>query len=470
MNINKNQVDDLNLTVSLEINNDDYASKVNDVLRDYRRKANMPGFRPGKVPEGLIRKMYGKPVLVDEINKLVSESLQKFIDDENLHVLGDPMPVTNGEELDWEIGNSFKFDFEMGLAPVIDQQPSKEDKITKYEITIEKDLIDKNIENYASRFGQFVETDAIKDMKEKLTGNIVQLDENQQPLEEGLSAEDTSVMVSLIKDKEHQKPFKKAKVGDEIVFNLSDTFPNDWEIASILRKKDKEEVGDIKDAMFRFSVSKIEKFENAALDQELFDKIFGEGVVKSAEELEEKIKEDIGKDFEEATMAKFGADAHTYFLEKINPALPEEFLRKWLWNANKEKIDEASFNEQFPSFLKSMQWSVISEAIIKQNEIKVEEQEIIDFAKESTRRQFAQYGITSFPDDALTSYAMNSLKEESNVRQVISQIMDKKVSDAIYQLVDVSVQEISLDDFNKMMTPEPVKEENKEENNNTEES
>ncbi len=450
MNISKEQTDDLSLVVSVEIKKDDYEPKVNEVLRDYRRKANMPGFRPGKVPEGLVKKMYGKAVLVDEINKLVSESLQNYIKDEQLQVLGDPMPKTSGEELAWEIGNDFAFDFEMGIAPVVEIDLSKNDKITKYQIIVNEDLIDKNVENYAARFGEFVETDTVVDFKEKITGDIVQLDDEKQPLEGGLAAEDTSILLSIIKDEERRKPFENIKVGDEIVFNLSETFPNDWEIASILRKKDKEEVGDISASLFRFTVKNVQKFANAELNQELFDKVFGEGAVSNPDEFKDRIREMLNKDFEDSSMARFGYDAREYLLDKINPSLPEEFLRKWLLAAN-TGIEEEAFNREFPMFLKGTKWDLIMKAIAKQKELTVEENEIIEFAKEATRRQFAQYGITNFPEESLTNYAMGTLKDEKSVQGVVSQIIEKKVAEVIRDSVDPTVQEMSLDDFNKMI-------------------
>jgi trigger factor len=454
MNINKEQINDLNLVVSMNISKDDYEPKVNEVLRDYRRKANMPGFRPGKIPEGLVRKMYGKHVLVDEINKLVSESLQKYINDEQLQVLGDPMPKTSGDDMEWEIGNDYTFGFEIGLAPAIDAGLSKNDKMTRYLITVGQDMVDKAIENHASHYGQFIDAGTVTDFKERLTGDIVQLGADSEPLPDGLAAEDTSIMLSLIKDEDRKKPFEQAKAGGEIIFNLSETFPNDWEIASILKKKDKEDVGDISASLFRFTVKNIQVFAKAEVDQDLFDKVFGEGAVKSAEEFEERIKESIAGDFKESSMAKFGFDAREYLLDKLNPPMPEEFLRKWLWAANKDKVDEAAFDKEFPAFLKSMKWELITQAIAKQNDFKVEEQEIIDFAKEATKRQFAQYGITNFPDDMLANYAMGTLKEEKNIRQIASQVIDKKVIDAIHDSVDVSIQEMSLADFNKMIYPE----------------
>ena len=464
MNINKEQIDDLNLLVSVEVNKDDYTPKVSDVLRDYRRKASMQGFRPGKVPEGLIRKMYGKAVLVDEINKLVSESLQKYIEDEKLKVLGDPIPTVDGEDMEWEIGNDFKFNFEMGIAPDIECTLSKDDQLTKYEILVAEDLIDQNIENYVSRYGKFVEIDTISDFKEKLTGNILQLNEEGQPLEDGLSAEDSSILLSLIKDEQYRKPFENAQVDGEIVFNLSQTFPNDWEVASILRKKDKSEVGDIQTSLFRYTIRKIEKYVNAEIDQELFDKVFGEGTVASVEEFRQRIKDDIAAEFEDASMVKFGSDARKYLLEKINPALPEAFLRKWLWNINKDKVNEADFDNDFPRFLEGTQWEMISDAIFRKNDIKIVEQDILDVAKDVAKKQFMQYGIPNFSDDILTNYANGLLKEKKASRQFATQAIANKVVKTIYDSVDVIVQQLSLDDFNAMMSPvaEPEVENNEE--------
>ncbi len=450
MNINKNRIDDLNLSVSVEINKDDYESKVNEVLRDYRRKANIPGFRPGKVPESMVRKMYGKAVLIDEINKLVSESLQNYLKEEQIQLLGEPMPKTTSDDLEWEIGNNFTFEFEMGLAPTIDLNLSKEDKITKYQITVDKELVDKTVDSYAGRYGKMVDTEAVVDFKEKLTGDIVQLDADNQPVENGLSAEDSSVLVSLIKDEEHRKPFEGAKPGDEVVFRLAETFPNDWEITSILKKKDKEEVGDISDSLFRFTVKKIEKFVNAEMNQELFDKVFGEGEVKSIEEFEDRIKNDIAADFEDAAFGKFVRDAREFLLDNINPPLPEEFLSKWLRASNKE-IDDETFDKEFPYFLKTMKWDLIIQTIAKQKDLKVEEQDIVEYAKNAAKRQFAQYGMGNLPDDILTKYAINSLKEEKSIRDAASRVLEMKVVEVVGEDMDIVVQEMSTDDFNKMI-------------------
>jgi len=451
MNINKEQIDDLNVVVSVQIGNDDYGNKVNEILRDYRRKANMPGFRPGKVPEGLIRKMYGKAVLIDEINKLVSETLQNYIKEQELKLLGEPIPKISGDDLDWEIGNDFTFDFDMGLAPVIEVNLSKEDQFTKCKIVIDQTVIDSEVESYLSRYGKLVDADAVADFSERLTGDIVELDGDGQPLQDSLMfAEDSTLLLSLIKVEERKKPFENAKAGDEIVFNLSETFPNDWEITSILKKKEKSEVGDISDSLFRFTVKTIQKFVNAELDQELFDKVFGEGVVTSIEEFENRIRENISWDYEESCFSKFSGDVSDYFLEKINPSLPEEFLAKWL-KTNNQELSEEIFEKEFPLFLKKMKQDLISNAIVKENDLKIEEKDIIDFAKTATRRQFNMYGLRNLPDETLTSHAMNLLKDEKSVRNIASQAIERKVIQTVSELADVTIQEMSLEKFNQMM-------------------
>ena len=451
MNINKEQIDDLNVVVSVQIGNDDYGNKVNEILRDYRRKANMPGFRPGMVPEGLIRKKYGKAVLIDEINKLVSETLQNYIKEQELKLLGEPIPKISGDDLDWEIGNDFTFDFDMGLAPVIEVNLSKEDQFIKCKIVIDQTVIDSEVESYLSRYGKLVDADAVADFSERLTGDIVELDGDGQPLQDSLMfAEDSTLLLSLIKVEERKKPFENAKAGDEIVFNLSETFPNDWEITSILKKKEKSEVGDISDSLFRFTVKTIQKFVNAELDQELFDKVFGEGVVTSIEEFENRIRENISWDYEESCFSKFSGDVSDYFLEKINPSLPEEFLAKWL-KTNNQELSEEIFEKEFPLFLKKMKQDLISNAIVKENDLKIEEKDIIDFAKTATRRQFNMYGLRNLPDETLTSHAMNLLKDEKSVRNIASQAIERKVIQTVSELADVTIQEMSLEKFNQMM-------------------
>lgn len=450
MNVSKEQIDDLNIVLSVQVSNDDYQEKVVEVLREYRRKANMPGFRPGKIPEGLIRKMYGKGVLIDEINKIIPDALEKYIKEQELKILGELLPIVNTDEMDWEVGNDFTFSFEVGLSPEIGINLSKEDHLPKYKIIVEQEVVDKNIDNYLKRFGQFVDVATVVDFQEKLTGDIVQLGNDGQSLPDGLSAEDTTLYLMNVKEDELKIPFENAREGDEIEFNLSATFPNEWEMASILKKKDKAGLGDVTASLFRFTVKNIQNFVNAELNQELFDKVFGAGTVSNPEEFENRVRKNIESVYEENCMSKFNDDARQYLLENINPPLPEDFLRKWLLSTNKEIVGE-TFEKEFPVFLKTMKWELIVNAIIKKYELNVEEQEIVNFAKYITGRHLSSYGMNNISDEDMNNYATNYLKEEKNVRDVVAQILQKKATSMIHATVDLQMQEISFNDFNQMM-------------------
>lgn len=452
MNISKQQVDALNLILSVEIDATDYMRNVGKILREYRQKSNMPGFRPGKVPEGLILKIYGKAVLVDEINKLVTDAVAKYIDEEKLHVLGDPIPTTKSDDLDWAVGNNFRFDFEIGVPPVIDLNLSDKDQLVKYKIAVDKEILHQRIDWILSERGHFVSSDAVADFSEKLTGNILQLDSHQQPAENGLKAENTTVLLSRITDDKFKPPFENAKVNDEIVFNLSETFPPQ-EVSSIL--KNTEKTGDLKDVLFRFTITGIDQFVKAEPTRQLFDDLYGEGVIHSQEEFESRIESEIAGDLEEASMFKFSADVQKYLIEKIAPPLPDQYLRKYLWERNKDKINESDFEQRLPNYLKEVQWSVISAAVTEKFDLKVNEPEVIDYAGQLIRKQFSQFGITDISnEESLNIYVSNYLKEEQNVRQIVHTLLDKKVIQAIMKTAHTEIKEISREEYEKLVSSE----------------
>jgi len=451
MKIDKEHIDDVNVVVSVNISGDDYSSKVLDILREHRRKAKLPGFRPGKVPEGMIRKMYGKAVLIDEINKLVSETLQNYFNEQKINTLGDPIPRASGDDIEWEIGNDFNFEFEVGLSPEFEVKLSKDDQLTKYKVIVEQEMIDKDIENYTGRFGQYMEVDSVTDFSERITGDIVQLNETGEIMPDGLSAEDTSLFISLIRDENIRKPFNNAKIGDEIVFNLAEMFPNKYEIASIL-KKNQSEVGDISASQFRFTIKQIHKYVKAEINQELFDKIFGNEVVKSRKEFEKRMREKSENEMEDRTYAKFKNDFFDYLLEKLNLQLPEDFLRKRLIATGQEMTDE-QFEADFPFYLKNIATNLIANQIIKQYDIKVEEQEVIDTTKEIIRKQYALYHVLSVTEEDIVAGSNQYLQEENNVRSIMSQVFEKKITDIAIENVDLTIQEISLNDFTELLSP-----------------
>jgi len=448
MNITKNDIDKLNATLKLQLSKEDYEDRVSKVLNDYRKKANMPGFRPGKVPPAIINKMYRKAVLADEINKLVSEKLNEYIKTENIHVLGDPLPSeTENKTIDWENDTDFEFVFDLGLSPEIDFEISKKDKIPSYEIRIEDSMINNYIKMYERRYGRFIETEVVEE-NELIKGNIAQTDSNGILLEDGIKSENISLYLELAKDENEKILFKGAKPGDIVKFDIKKAFPNDTEISSLL-KIDKDTVAEV-EPFFQMTINTISRFEPAALNEELFNKIYGEGVITSEESFRSKIENEINENLKKDTGFKFLFDSKKYFLKKLNLKLPDAFLKRWLKFMNEGKLTVEQIEKEYPHFEDDMKWQLIKNKISKDNNIEVKEEEVLEYAKEVTRTQFQQYGLNNVPVEHIDSYAVNLMKKEDEVRKLIDKLMENKVIGFIRENVNAEVREVSNEEFGKL--------------------
>ena len=448
MNIIKENIDELNAVLKVRIEKDDYEIRVNDVLKNYRKKVNIDGFRPGKVPLGLINKKYRKPVLIEEINKIVSESISKYLAEEKLNILGKPIPSEKEQKpIDWDNQTEFEFIFDLGLAPEINIQVSKHDKLFYYDIKADDKTIDSYIANYTRRFGEFKSVDTVEN-NETLKGNIYQLNKEGNILENGISAEQVSFSLEMMKDEEIKKQFIGAKVNDIISFNLKKAYPNDSEIASIL-KIDKEEVQKI-DAEFQFTVSEISKFINAEINQEFFDKVFGKNNIKSEEEFKNKIVGEIKDNLSRESDFKFMLDIQNELIQKANIKLPLDFLKKWLYLENKKKFTQEQIEKQFEDFEGKLKWQLIKDSIIKENEIKVTEEEIFTFAKELALRQYQQYGMSSVPDEHIENYVKELLTKEEEKRKLYEKKYENKIINFIKETVKVDKKQVSFEEFNKL--------------------
>jgi trigger factor len=447
MDITLNKKDDLNATISIKVAKDDYQEKVDTVLKDYRKKANVPGFRPGKVPMGYVKKMYGKAILVDEINKILSESLVDYIRKENLNILGEPLPSRESEQnqIDWDTQEEFEFTFDIAHAPEFEVKLSKREKINFYELKADDKLIDDTIQNYAYRNGSNKPADEIKDADETLKGDIVELDSENNPKEEGINKEDGLISLHVMKDDEIKESFKGKKVGDTISFNIRKAYPNDTEIASLFDIP-KEEAAKL-NSDFNITIKEINKFEPAEVNQELFDQLYGEGNVTSDEEFRAKVVEEIKNSFKPQSEYKFLLDAKDKLVDKLKLELPDEFLKRWLDATNKELTKE-KIEEDYESFQKDMQWQLIVDKIYKDNEFKIEDDEIMNFAKESTRQQFMQYGLSYVPDEQLENYAKEIVSKPEERRKIIDKLVENKVLDYIKESVKIENKEVSMDEFN----------------------
>jgi trigger factor len=447
MNITKENIDDLNAILKVEIKKADYDQNVEKTLKDYRKKANIKGFRPGMVPIGLVKKMYGKAVQLDEINKLVSESIQKYLTDEKIEVLGDPIPRNDEQDqINFDTQEDFQFSFELGLAPQFELQLSDKDKVVYYELAIDEKMKNDYKSNYTRRFGEFRKTDVTNDT-DMLKGNIEAIDEGGNIIPEGPAAENTALTISVIKDEEIKKLFVEKKSGDSIEFDLRKALPNDFEIAGILRKQ-KDEVTDI-NGNFRYTINEINRFVPAEVNQELFDKVYGEGIVKSEEEFTAKIEEEIAANLKRESEYKLMLDIKALVLEKTQFALPEEFLKKWLLKVN-EKTTAEQIEQEFDNFRKDLRWQIIRNKVARDNEIKITEEELHAEAMNITRYQFQQYGLYYANDEQIHNYAHEMLKRDEDAKRIADKILEEKAIEKLREVVKLENKTVTVEEFNKL--------------------
>jgi trigger factor len=447
MNITKENIDDLNAVLKIQVEKADYEESVDKVLRDYRKKANIRGFRPGMVPIGLIKKMYGKAVQIDEINKTVTENIQKYLTDEKIEILGDPLPrIDENEKIDFDTQESFTFSFDLGLAPEFELKISKKNKVNYYEIDADEKMKNDYLENYTRRYGRFEKAD-LSDEKDMLKGKIEALDESGNTKPEGLFADDTTLSIDVIKDKKIKKQFIGKAEGDTIDFDLRKALPNDYEIAGLL-KKQKDEVTGI-DGKFRLTVNEVSRFHPAEMNQELFNRIYGEGIVTSEEEFRKKIEEEITANLRQESDYKLSMDLKKLAIEKTEFQLPEEFLKRWLIKVN-EKTTSEQIEKEFDSFRQDLKWQLIRNKVARMNEIKITEEELQQEAEKITRAQFRQYGLFYATDEQMVNYAKETLKREEDAKRIADKILEEKVIGLFRDMVKLENKTVTIEEFNKL--------------------
>lgn len=447
MNIVRKDIDSSNATITISIEKADYSEKVEKTLRDYRKKANIPGFRPGMVPLGLLKKMYGKSILAEEINKILSDELYKYIQDNKINMLGEPLPnETDQQDIDFSTQEDFEFVFDLGLAPEFEVELNKKDKVKYYQITPSEEMIDNQIKSYTGRYGKYVQEESVEE-KDMVKGTLTELAEGKVK-EGGIQVQDAVLTPAYMKDEASKALFAGAKVGDVITFNPKTAFENEAEISSLL-KISKEEVAEVT-ADFQFTIEGITRYHEAEIDQELFDKVYGEGVVKSAEEFTEKIKANIQETLAQDSEYKFGIDAREALVKKYDSlAFPDAFLKRWLLASNKN-LTEETLEADYPKMIADLKWQLIKDKIAKSNDIKVEKDDVEDFGRKIARSQFAQYGMIGMDDAILDNYVKDMLKKEETLKNIIDKVAENKVLDIIKNAVKVDTKEVSIEEFNKM--------------------
>jgi trigger factor len=428
----------------------DYQEKVEKTLKDYRKKAQVPGFRPGQVPMGLIKRQYGTAVKVDEVNKLLSEKLYEYIRENKIQMLGDPLPNTEKQVAqDFEKDSDLTFVFDIAVAPQFEVTLTGRDKVDYYTITVDDKLIDQQVQMYASQGGEFVKAEVFSG-NDTITGDLRQLDKKGNTLEGGITTESGMIMPAYIKEEKQKKLFDGCKPGDIITFNPKKAYPeNDAEVAALL-KVDKELVKDL-DADFSFQVTEIRHFQPAEVNQALFDRVFGEGNVKDEKDFREKIAQQLKAQFVGNSDYKFMQDVRAHLEKKVGKLeFPEALLKRIMLRNNEDK--GADFVEKnFEGSINELKWHLIKEQIVAAHQIKVEEADIQHVAKEAIRAQFAQYGMSNVPDDVLENYAAEQMKKRENIDNFVDRAVDLKLTEKLKTVVKLNEKSVTLDEFNKLM-------------------
>lgn len=453
MNVSLTNTDSVNAILQISVAKADYQEKVDSALKTFRKKANIPGFRPGTVPMGMVKKMYGKSILAEEINKIVGENLYNYIQENKLNVLGEPLPNEEKQEpIDFSTEGDYDFYFDIALAPEIKLNLTKRDKITYYTIDVNEELVDKQIESYKANYGKYDKVEEGAKETDLIRGVIAELEDGKVK-EGGINVESGVVMPSYMKDAEEQAKFVGAKAGDVIVFNPGKAYEgNETEIASLLHI-DKNAVEAIA-AEFQFTVTEITRYKEAELDQELFDKVFGEGNVKDAGEFKTKVKEIIATQFTPDSDYKFLLDARALLEKKAgNLQFPDALLKRWLLSTGEERTAESLEND-YPKIIEDLKFHLIKEQIAKDKDIKIDNDDMKTIAMQATRAQFAQYGMMNLPDEMMENYANDMLKNKDNARNLLDRAMENKITDVLKTTLGVEEKSISLDEFRKFFEKE----------------
>lgn len=444
MNVEKVIIDAVNAQIKITLEKADYQESVNKTLRSYRQKAQIPGFRPGMAPMSLIKKMYEKGVTADELNKTLSDSLFNYIKDNNLNILGEPLPSESQEAQDLDGEGPFEFIFDIALAPELNYTLNKKDSIPYYNITVTEEMVDSQVKAYASRGGRYEKVDAFQ-MSDSIKGNLVEISE----AEDAVKVEDALMLPSFFKNDEEKAKFEGAKVGDVITYNPHKANDgNEAELASLLRLP-KEVAKDVT-SDFTFEIKEINRFVEGELNQELFDQIYGEGAVDSLEAFRAKVKEDIASQFVPESDYRFMVDAEEKLVNKLKDVVfPEAFLKRWLLIADNKKTAE-SIDADMPKMIEELKWHLMKEDIIKKNDIKIENADVLAMAKTITKAQFAQYGMANVPEELLEQYAGEMLKKPEQARNLQDQAMSQKVAEFLKGAVKLTVKEVTTEEFNKL--------------------
>ncbi|MBE6259215.1 MAG: trigger factor [Prevotella sp.] len=446
MNITFEAPDKINGLMTITLESADYQPEVDKTLKDYRKRANIPGFRPGQAPMGMIKRQFGTSVKVDVVNKMLGEKLYDYVRENKIQMLGEPLPSEQQEALDFEGDQPLTFKFDIAVAPEFEAKLSGKDKIDYYNITVDDKMIDQQVEMYQSRAGQYEKAEQFDpEQRDMLKGDLREVDGS-------IEVADAVLMPQYMKVEDQKKLFDGCKLGDIITWNPRKAYPeSDVEVSSLL-KIQKEEVKD-HEGDFTFQITEISRFVKAEVNQALFDQTFGEGAVKSEKEFRQKIADQISQQFKADADYKFLLDVRAHMEKKVGKLeFPEAILKRVMKNNNKDRKDVEEFVEKnFEASIKELGWHLIKEQLVAAQDIKVDDNDLKQVAKEAARAQFAQYGMSNVPEEYLDNYAQEMLKKRENAEGLVDRAVDVKLTAALKNVVKLNEKDTTLEDFQKML-------------------
>ena len=434
MNVTKNQIDDLNIELTIAISAEDYAEKEKKRLSAYRKNADFKGFRKGMVPASIVKKLYGDQALYEAINSVIGEQLDKFIKDNNLNILGEPLPSESQKENEWKSGNDFEFKFDLGLSPAIDIELGKDDKLTRHKIEVSPKAVADTKAEMLRQYGSLQEGEAAGE-EDYVIADFRQGDK---------ASEGAYVAVSKVEGDAKAK-FVGAKSGDTFDVNVNEAFVNETDRSSML-KVSKDELAAL-DPVWNVTVVNVKTFVPAEENQETYDKIVGEGVVKTAEEFEAKVTERIQNSYNQESDYKLSQDIQAYLVKKADVKLPEAFLKRWLYENNKEKFTMEQVEKDFDAFLKDFRWQLVRESLMKKFDLKIDDKDMLDAAKGFAAYQYAMYGMPNVPEQLLSEAAVELLKDERRHRNLVESVESEKVISAVKEVITISNRKITEEKF-----------------------
>lgn len=443
MDIKKENIDDLNAVLRVKVGPEDYEQKVDGAVKSYQKKVNMPGFRPGKVPVGMIKKMYGKSILVDEINRILQDSLYEYLRQNNIEVLGHPLPKME-DNIDWDNQKEFTFSYDLGLAPQFNVNLGSDQKFTKYKIKIDDELINKYVDDIRRRYGNIANPETA-DKEDVVFGEFKELEANGNDKEGGI-IKNSSLAIDRIKDEELKNKFVGLKKDDSVEFTVEQMWSNQTDLSHALAIS-KEEAENLK-GNFKFTVFNISRMGKAEMNEELFKKVYGEEV-KTEEEFKNKIREELSSMFDRESDMRLKNDIVKGLIEDVKIQLPDEFLKRWLIAANEKPVTMDQVNAEYDSYAKGLRWQLIENKIIKDNQIKVDTDEVKEYVKGLIREQYRKYNQSEIDETELEGTVDRVLKNEKEAEKIWQKLYDDKVLTLFKSKLAIEEKEVSYDDFYK---------------------